>query len=443
MKSVIYFFVFLYLAPAFAQNNASAPVCDLDWPAECTETSVPLPDLNALFVRKQSLFESPFRYFDCESEGLELIDYANVYNFSHLVIYGVKEYITNYDPIKVGNLRKFIANAHDNGLTVSLTVGKYESAAILRTYLDDSNTATNEKYDALCISSEPWNSMPDISWDNYFASIISHRAFCNSRGILFEAYIGNPKTQYQVDLICTSAQRIYMAYYRSHPCDNGAYGNFFHFKSSRLKMFANASHAPVQISILFNANTTSIDPNMADWMQGIHAAHPNTPYTEITALPFQKWFACDNGFDYNLPIGTQDADIDFEIGADRLTVLGYSWYGYQDLRNITETVVPNNSCDNFNEQSIASRNATPTQNGEAVVEQLNGSLTITLPNDLIADREFQYMAFDLTGKVLGTGRLTEEVTYLPSPFQGNGIYYISVFDGSQQYKQVMRICQIN
>lgn len=430
------FVSFLFAISPFIVQSQSA--CAYPWPKTCNDVSG-MPSFNTLFVGKQVANDAPFRYLDCPEEGEELIAYALSYNFDHLVVYGIRDYLDGYLPANVENLRRFIGDVHAAGLTIAPTVGKYDNASNIRQYLDDANTQQDERYDALCMESEPWKSVPDMSWSTYFSSINSHRLYCNLKSLKFEIYIGNPTTQSQVNKICSAAHRIYVTYYREHPCDNTTYQNLFHFKTSRLKMLAKASTPPEQISILFNAKSTSDDPDMSQWLAEVKAANPNLSFTDILQLPFRRWYACDHGFKDNLPLGTQDSDIDFEIGSSKLTVLGHSWYCYQDLRQLTGPMGENNYCTGLHSE-LENREHYPGDSTPFEFRYFNEEeeLMVYLPSIALKKGKCRYSVYDVFGRELAKGYAADSMQSIRLEGLVNGVYFISVTNKKVGYNSVER-----
>ncbi|MEZ4957287.1 MAG: T9SS type A sorting domain-containing protein [Saprospiraceae bacterium] len=389
-------------------------------------------ELNTLYV------SSADDIIECPADQQALFDFSNLYGYNHLILYGIKNYINGLPKEQVDNLGNFIEAAHANKITISINVGSYAGSVDIRNYWNQQEDAS-KKYDALHLEKEYWNGTgsscenQQAAFEEYIIELKNIYNFCHenvngisARNIICETYLGNPchrnerptrEGQEQINLIVQKTDRVYLAYYKQDPFSPSL--GIFHSKLYRLDYFANAEDEagkPVntEVSILFNAyqDNPNESDDMFDWLNEM--ADNGTPYDELFALPFHYWMNGENGFIPNRDNNVNNLKFPKSSELKNINILGHGWYKYQSLQEVIGNTVGN--CQPPQLLSAGQNNNNFLQPNPA-----NQEIILTLPGH---PENGNYLMYDLNGRIISMGNLTEKINKINTNDVPNGMYII-------------------
>lgn len=379
---------------------------------------------------------------DTDSE-IDLLEWAEYYDFNYLILYKIKGFLANAPNSNSVVLGDFIEEAHSRGIQIGVVVSSFNASLPIKDYLTRTTIVNNPDrwYDALHYEEEYWNWDPSNSdspapWDDPSPEIDSFKetledlnSFCQDQvnEIICEVYIGNPthgddmqnaQGQIEVNHMAANSDRIHVTYYRNDPYTPNP--NIFLDRLWRLEFLANAD-SPVNISVLFNARLSS-EPNMFHWLTlGANR------FKRLWKIPFNVWHDCHQGYLDNLNNNT--SGLGFPLG--NINVLGYTWYNYQSLLEISYYTPP--IIDPYGDTRFHGGDRTrifPNPASHQIEIILEGNYPQAL-----------YEIVDINGKQVITGKISTSSTLIDVQQLATGIYTLQVKNGKEQLAQEKLIIQ--
>ena len=378
---------------------------------------------------------------ECPADQADLFEFAELYSYNHFILYGIKNYIKNLPENKVNDLGDFIFAAHQMGISISVNVSSFAGSIDIRNYWDQQSDP-EKKYDALHLEKEYWRGTgskcanQEIPFLEYMEELTAIYNFCHSsqnsvapRDIICETYLGNPchyksrptgDGQKQVNQIAQYSDRVYLAYYKKDPFSPSK--GIFHSKLYRLDYFCNAEDDcgnPVNtdVSLLFNAHQDDPSENddMFDWLNEM--AGQGKPYADLFSMPYKYWLKDDQGYFANRDHNANNLKFPKSHELFNVNILGYGWYKYQALQEVTGHSVGN--CKNIPLPLIA------RQEGHQLIQPNPASheLKINLPNDF---SNGSYSIFNLNGQLILDGELFEKINLIDINYLAEGVYFLKI-----------------